>query len=349
MQVNLKNVCHFHGKKPILFNINLSLAQGEIGCLVGPSGAGKTTVLNCIAGLETVSDGEIYLNDNLVSSTTKHLPVEERKIGLVFQDPALFPHLNVARNISFGLKGSQADKNKRVNELLEICHLHDLAEARPHELSGGQQQRVALARALAPKPKLLLLDEPFSGADAVLKENLINEITAIIKVEGTTTLMVTHDQMEAFVIADRCGVIDAGSICQWDTVYNIYHRPNCAFVANFIGDGALIDAKLLSDNEVETELGKVVSTHKLTTPLLSAGGSVKLLLRPDDISLSDNSGTSVKVLKKSFRGADIIYKLQTIQNTEIYAVEPSRKDLEVGSNVAVNLHVDHVVVFPTVN
>ena len=349
MQLTLSNVSHHYGRRPTLTNLNLSIPEGEIGALIGPSGAGKSTVLNCIAGLEHVSGGTIHVGDNLVSSPTVHLPAEKRRLGLMFQDSALFPHLNVINNVGFGLKGSKIDKKHRIEELLKICHLEELGTARPHELSGGQQQRVALARALAPRPRLLLLDEPFSNSDAVLRASLLNEVNAIIRREGSTALLVTHDQSDAFAIADCCGVIDAGTICQWDTAYNLYHRPNCAFVANFIGDGVMLNGMLTSSSEVDTELGRIRSDVKLVTPLLSPGGTVKVLMRPDDIVLANGSGIPVTVVARSFRGADIYYTLATAKGTNLSAVLPSNNDISLGTTVHIECRVKHVVLFPTIS
>ncbi len=348
MQLCLSRVSHRYGNKVTLAELSLSLEEGEIGALIGPSGAGKSTVLNCIAGLTPVSSGEISIGDRVVSSKGVHVPSEKRGVGLMFQDCSLFPHLSVAENIAFGLRGRRGKSGARVAELIETCRLQDLGDSRPHELSGGQQQRVALARALAPRPRLLLLDEPFSDSDAVLRASLIEEVAAAIRSEGATALLVTHDQSEAFAMADRCGVIDAGSICQWDTAYNVYHRPNCAFVASFIGEGVMIDGRLKSEREVVSEVGTIRSDRDLVTPLLRPGGSVKVLLRPDDVVLSANGGVAAKVTERSFRGADIFYTLETERGTRLLAVLPSRHDHAVGDEISVATEVEHVVVFPTV-
>ena len=349
MQLCLSNVTHRYGSKVTLSTLNLSLEEGEIGALIGPSGAGKSTALNCIAGLAEVESGEISIGGKVVSAKTLHVPAEKRGVGLMFQDCALFPHLNVEENIGFGLKGSGKDARARVEELMESCHVQDMGHCRPHEISGGQQQRVALARALAPRPRLLLLDEPFSDSDLVIRDNLINEVRSIIRKEGSTALLVTHDQVEAFALADRCGVIDAGTICQWDSAYNVYHRPNCAFVANFIGDGVMLDATLSSDKEVDSELGVIRSDRSLSTPLLRPGGSVKVLVRPDDVVLSANGGVGAKVVGRTFRGANIFYTLETAKGTRLFAELPSRHDLVVGEELKVAPRVDHVVVFPTIS
>ena len=348
MQLVLSNVSYYYGKRPALSSLSLNLEEGEIGALIGPSGAGKSTVLNCIAGLAPVSSGKISIGGRLVSSRDKHVPAEKRRVGLMFQDSALFPHLDVRDNVAFGIRGSKDEKDRRVAELMERCHIKDMDRARPYELSGGQRQRVALARALAPRPRVLLLDEPFSDSDAVLRDSLVEEVRSIIRTEGSTALLVTHDQREAFALADKCGVIDAGTVCQWDTAFNIYHRPNCAFVANFIGDGVLVDGTLASDHEVALELGAVRSDTPLTTPLLRPGGAVKVLLRPDDIALSSNGGVRARVVGRSFRGSEIYYRLETDLGTKVETSLPSRHDVEVGGYMNVAADVEHVVVFPTI-
>ena len=349
MQLTLSGVSHYYDRRATLTQLNLNLQEGEIGALIGPSGAGKSTVLNCIAGLEPVTAGEIHIGDKLMSSVSVHIPAEQRRVGMMFQDSALFPHLDVRTNIAFGLSGNPRQQQQRVSELLEICQLVDVATVFPHELSGGQQQRVALARALAPHPRLLLLDEPFSDSDMILRDSLIRDVGEIIHQQGSTALLVTHDQAEAFALADRCGVIDAGTICQWDTAYNIYHRPNCVFVATFIGEGVMLEGKLIADNAVVTELGELSCTDKVVTPLLRKGGAVKVLIRPDDIVLVTNGGGfPAQVTDRSFRGADFNYTLCTERGTKLKMVLPSRYDLPVGQIVSVSTQVEHLVLFPTV-
>ena len=211
--LELKDISYAHGAHVVVDRLSFQLEPGQIGCLLGPSGCGKTTVLRCIAGFEHVSAGEISLGGGLIGSATYHVPAEQRRIGMVFQDYALFPHLSVAANIGFGLRALSADASSaRVAELLETVGLAGQDQKYPHELSGGQQQRVALARALAPRPRLLLLDEPFSNLDVDLRERLAIEVRDILKAEGTTAILVTHDQHEAFALADQIGVMYEGRI-----------------------------------------------------------------------------------------------------------------------------------------
>ena len=245
----------------IVDGLSLTLQQGEIGCFLGYSGCGKTTALRAIAGLEPTRRGTISLNDQRLTEQTARtsfaVAPAKRGMGMVFQDYALFGHLTVAKNIAFGLNSwSAADKKARVAEMLTLVELTEHANKRPSELSGGQQQRVALARALAPKPKLLLLDEPFSNLDVVLRESLAMSVRDILKRTNTTAILVTHDQNEAFAIADKVGVMHRGKLVQWATPSELYHEPISPFVAEFVGEGAMIDG-IIKEGHVETALGDV--------------------------------------------------------------------------------------------
>ena len=232
----------YPGMAPVVEGFSLTLAEGEIGCLLGSSGCGKTTALRCIAGLEPAHAGEIRLRGEVVSRPGMTVPTEARRVGVVFQDYALFPHLDILDNVAFGLRGQpRTRRRERAAELLALVGLPGSGAKYPHELSGGQKQRVALARALAPSPRLLLLDEPFSNLDGDLRERLSLEVRGILKAQGTTALLVTHDQHEAFAMADTVGVMRKGRIEQWDTAYNLYHRPASRFVADFVREGAFIE------------------------------------------------------------------------------------------------------------
>ena len=232
------------GRRTVVDDLSLSLCTGDIGCLLGASGCGKTTVLRAIAGFEPVRQGSIALDDTLLSSATEHLAPERRRVGMMFQDYALFPHLTVAGNVGFGLRRkASAARTQRVAEMLELVGLAASADNYPHELSGGQQQRVALARALAPAPDLLLLDEPFSNLDIDTRERLAFEVRDILKQTGHTALLVTHNQAEAFAIADRIGVMQAGKLAQWDTPYNVHHHPASPMVAEFIRPEGLMEQR----------------------------------------------------------------------------------------------------------
>jgi len=338
------------GEHPIVRKLSMKLEKGRIGCLLGPSGCGKTTVLRCIAGFERVGSGEIRLDGVLVSSPSRHVPPEQRRIGMVFQDYALFPHLSIAENIGFGLRRQDASvRSDRVTELLEIVGLAGQGHKYPHEMSGGQQQRVALARALAPGPSLLLLDEPFSNLDVELRERLSHEVRDILKATGTTAVLVTHDQNEAFAVADEIGIMNEGRIQQWDSPYNLYHKPSNRFVADFIGQGVLLPAQVLNDHQVRMELGTLNSVIPVECSVGCAGCDrhcpVEVLLRPDDIIHDDASVLRAKVAKKAFRGADILYTLELASGARVLSLVPSHHNHAIGEMIGIRLDIDHVITF----
>jgi len=331
------------GANTIVDDVTLALEEGDIGCLLGPSGCGKTTLLRAIAGFERVRKGRIELDGKLVSSQAQQLPPEKRGVGMVFQDFALFPHLTVAENISFGIQDQSKDEqNKRVNQLLKHIGLGGYGPRYPHQLSGGQQQRVALARALAPKPRLLLLDEPFSSLDAELREKLATEVRQLLKDEGITALLVTHDQQEAFALADKAGVMYSGRLLQWDTPYGLYHRPGHHLVADFIGHGVLLRGAITPDKRVETPLGLLRGDN---VPENHEGEAVDVLVRPDDIVLDDSSERRAKIVSRGFRGAHFLYTVEIAPKTYVYCMAPSHHQYEVGSDVGLRLNLDHLVLF----
>jgi iron(III) transport system ATP-binding protein len=334
-------------------NASFALAAGEIGVLIGPSGCGKTTLLRAVAGLEKASAGSIRLADAVVSSPQVHLPAESRRIGMVFQDYALFPHLNVANNVGFGLHHlKSAERRSRVQEVLELVGLSDAESLHPHQLSGGQQQRVALARALAPRPRLLLLDEPFSNLDVDLRERLAHEVRGILKAAGATALFVTHDQLEAFAIGDRIGVMHEGQLQQWDDAYELYHRPATRFVAEFIGHGvfahAQIEQKEQSDVVVRTALGDLLDVQECPLPNAYPDGLCDVLLRADDIVHDDAAPVKAQILRKAFRGSEFLYTLKLQSGESVMAHVPSHHDHAVGEWIGIRAQVDHVVTFPRV-
>ena len=350
--LELKNIRQAYGQQLVVNNLSLALEKGQIGCLLGPSGCGKTTVLRCIAGFEPVLAGEILLNGVKVSGGGVFLPPEQRHIGMVFQDYALFPHLTVAANIGFGLhRMPQSERAPRVDELLQTVGLADAASKYPHELSGGQQQRVALARALAPRPDLLLLDEPFSNLDVSLRERLSLEVRDILKSQNATAILVTHDQNEAFAIADEIGIMQRGEIQQWDSAYNLYHRPASRFVADFIGQGVFLPGKVLDPQRVEIELGVLTADipHQCAPndQVCGKGCQVDVLLRPDDIVHDDASPLQAVVLHKAFRGADILYTLSLPSGASALSLVPSHHNHAIGEKIGIRLEADHVVAFPS--
>lgn len=244
LSVSKVSLHYTNAAESVLNNTSLKLNKGEIACLLGASGCGKTSLLRCIAGFEKPLQGEIYLEQTLASSPDFFLAVEQRQIGMVFQDYALFPHLSVKKNIQFGLKNSSIPAALHlsvVDDTIALLGLSEQADKFPHQISGGQQQRVAIGRAIATKPKLLLLDEPFSNLDLHLRERLAHDLRQLLKSQDITALMVTHDQQEAFAFADTIGVMNAGKIEQWGCANEIYHQPKTNYVANFIGDGVVVN------------------------------------------------------------------------------------------------------------
>jgi iron(III) transport system ATP-binding protein len=339
MLLEVANLHHAYGPQTVVAGLSFALPRGAIGCLLGPSGCGKTTVLRCVAGFEALQEGEIRLNGKVVSRPGAALPPEKRRIGMVFQDYALFPHLRIADNIAFGLHGAAAgERAARLAELAELVGLADVLEKYPHEISGGQQQRVALARALAPRPELLLLDEPFSNLDVDLRERLSHEVRDIIRASGATAVLVTHDQREAFAMADEIGVLHAGRIQQWDVPYNLYHRPANRFVADFVGEGVFLPAKALNGNQLEIELGVLQGDSRGIKEL-------EVLLRPDDVVHDDAAPTQAEVVHKAFRGAEILYTLRLGSGRKVLALVPSHHNHALGERIGIRLDVDHVVVF----
>jgi iron(III) transport system ATP-binding protein len=349
-QLELKGVVQRYGKHTVVDGVDFHLESGQIACLLGPSGCGKTTLLRCIAGFEEISAGEIRLHGAVVSAAGYRLPPEKRRIGMVFQDYALFPHLTVEQNVAFGLgRKHQEESHLRVRQLLATVGLAGQGDKFPHELSGGQQQRVALARALAPRPELILLDEPFSNLDVGLRERLSLEVREILKREGSTAILVTHDQNEAFAMADEIGVMHGGRIQQWDAPYNLYHRPANRFVADFIGQGVLLPGTVAAGTNVEMELGNLVSDIPVecseTCTDCHDGCAVDVLLRPDDVVHDDRSPLQAEVLHKAFRGADILYTLRLGSGAQVLSLVPSHHNHAIGEKIGIRLDADHVIAF----
>nr|WP_298164180.1 ABC transporter ATP-binding protein [uncultured Pseudomonas sp.] len=340
--LNLRDLsCGYHEHK-VVQSLNLHLNVGDIGCLLGPSGCGKTTTLRAIAGFEQVIEGEIQLAGEVISRAGFTLAPEKRRIGMVFQDYALFPHLTVAENVGFGIR-KQANCERITQELLELVKLAHLGKRYPHELSGGQQQRVALARALAPEPRLLLLDEPFSNLDGELRRRLSHEVRDILKNRGTSAVLVTHDQEEAFAVSDHVGVFKQGKLEQWDTPYNLYHEPLTPFVASFIGQGYFIRGQLLTPDAVQTELGVIRGNRAYIWPV---GSAVDVLLRPDDIVYAPDSPLKALIVGKTFLGAATLYRLQLATGSQLESIFPSHADHLPGDEVGIRVAADHLVVFP---
>jgi iron(III) transport system ATP-binding protein len=335
--------CRYHGQI-VVDDLSLHVNEGELLCLLGPSGCGKTTVLRAIAGFQPLQHGEITLRERRVSTPGYRLAPEKRHIGMVFQDYALFPHLNVSHNVSFGLRGmNEREKRYIADQMLELVGLAGMGKRYVHELSGGQQQRVALARALAPEPDLVLLDEPFSNLDVDMREKLAYEVRQILKNQRTTGILVTHDQHEAFAVGDHIGVMNEGRLLQRDTAYNLYHSPDNRFVADFIGQGVFIPGMLVGHDSVQTELGLIRGDRAYDLP---PGTEVELLLRPDDVVLDEAGELCGEVVQRAFKGAEILFTIRIRPGLEVLSLIPSHHDYQLGDTVHLRLELDHVIVFP---
>jgi len=341
--LELTNVQKAYGDSVVVHDLNFSLQEGKIGCLLGPSGCGKTTILRSIAGFEKITSGTIRIGKQMVSTEKEFISPDKRQIGMVFQDYALFPNMTVYENIVFGLHKTKRKKQKEiVDELLCVMGLMDFADKYPHELSGGQQQRVALGRALAPRPALLLMDEPFSNLDVTLRERLSVEVRDILKSFGMTALMVTHNQFEAFALGDQIGVIYDGRLVQWDTAHNLYHHPVNDDVATFIGEGVLLQGRVIGEKKVETGLGLLEGDFDQPS---NGTHSVKVLIRPEDVLHDDASPYKATIVKKNFRGANILYTLQLTNGEQVLSLVESHHDHHLGQEIGIYHKVEDLIVY----
>ncbi|CAH0534381.1 Fe(3+) ions import ATP-binding protein FbpC 2 [Vibrio stylophorae] len=306
LALNLKQIhCHYQNTV-VLRDLSLQLEAGQILCLLGASGCGKTTLLKAIAGLEPIRQGEIYLHQQLVASEQFDMPPEQRQIGMIFQDYALFPHLTVAENIAFSLsKLTRQAKAARVEALLALVHLQGLGARYPHQLSGGQQQRVAIARALANRPKLLLLDEPFSNIDSQVRYEMIAELREIFRLEGVSAVFVTHAREEAFAFADQVAVMHQGRILQVGPPEQLYQQPSTEMVARMLGRCSLLPGKVDDSGlSAQCELGTLRLNRRF-----KAGALVQLMLRPQHLGIA-KQGVAADILQHQFRGDYHLYQLQ---------------------------------------
>ena len=340
----LKEVSASHQGQKILKSTDLNINAHDIVCLLGPSGCGKTTLLRTIAGLHDIDQGSMEVDGKIISTAHRSVQPEHRQIGMMFQDLALFPHLTIFENVAYGIrKQKKQTLRSRVQYVLDLVDIESTQFLKyPHELSGGQQQRVALARALAPQPKILLLDEPFSSLDLELREQLAAQVRQILKQEQMTAIMVTHDQTEAFTFADRVGVMQAGEILQFDTPYNIYHQPCSRFVADFVGLGNFIPAKITNQKCLETVFGEIRGTFSSE---FNPGDEVDLLVRPDDIPHDDLSTVTATVVSKRFLGAEFLYTLRLPNQYQVLCYAPSHHDHAIGQPLGIRLDLEHIVIF----
>lgn len=298
--------CRYQGKT-VFDGLSMSVADNEILCLLGPSGCGKTTALKAIAGLMPTSGGEIHINDKTVNGKGIFVAPENRHLGMIFQDYALFPHMSVANNVGFALSHlSKPVIAEKVAEMLALVKLEHLAERYPHQLSGGQQQRVSIARALAYSPQLLLLDEPFSNIDTQVRLQLIEEIRDILKQRQMSAVFVTHSKEEGFAFADKMAVMNQGKIAQLDTPERLFNRPKTRFVAEFLGKGIYLPAEVAKDNTVSCQFGTVQSTAQM---VMKAGELGELFVRPQYFQLHNSGGDNGQIKHKTFVGSGFNYQV----------------------------------------
>ena len=334
----------FEEKNKVLSNINFHIDDSEIGCILGPSGCGKTSLLRAIAGFESISSGSILKDGVCITNSLENTPVANRNMGMVFQDYALFPNMDVKSNIAFGLKNStKLEKDNRVNYLLDLVNLVDCKNKYPHELSGGEQQRIALVRALAPSPDIILMDEPFSNIDQDIKEELVSDVRLLLKELAITSIIVTHDQNEAFNLADKVAIMNNGTIQQVGIPYDIYHKPVNKFVANFIGLGTFLPLKKNNKGDFEIPLGPL-DNNRIKNELTKFD-NLEMLIRPDDIIHNDLSIKKAKILEKQFRGAEFLYKLLYNNEHQILCYAPSHHNHEIGELIGIELDIQHYVIF----
>jgi len=317
-------------------DVDLTVNHGEILVLLGPSGCGKTTLLRLIAGFEVPTSGTLSVGGNLVSMPGTFVKPEHRKVGMVFQDYALFPHLNVERNIKFGLDKS-TESGERVNRIVDLVGLNPLLKRMPNELSGGEQQRTALARALVPNPAVMLFDEPLSNLDASLRLRIRAEIKSILKQAQVTTIFVTHDKEEAIFLADRIAVMNDGKIEQIDTPELVYNRPSTRFVAEFMDQASFIDVSIQSPHALVTEIG----TISVTSPINDPDNNLQLLLRGNNIVVTARKGTST-VDAVEFRGSHYLYTLRLASGKLIEYVSQENA-FDLSQSVSVSIAQNHPI------
>ncbi len=330
------------GETTAVNDVSFELKEGEILALVGPSGCGKTTLLRLIAGFEYPDKGLVEIGEQKIVDEGRYIPPEKRDVGIVFQDYALFPHLSVAENISYGLSSDSIQSKKRCAEMLTLIDMEDHASKMPHELSGGEQQRVALARAMAPDPEILLMDEPFSNLDAELRMRIRSEVKNILKRTDASVIFVTHDQDEALFMGDRVGVMKEAELIQIEEPTEIFHFPDHPFVADFIGTADFIYGKIKDETTVKTEIGGLA--YHGTFP---SEYTVDVMIRPDFLDIEPSQEGKGKIKDRIFKGMHYLYEILLPSGSKIRTLQHHTERYEIGTKVTFNLNPEHkVICFP---
>ena len=346
----VKDVDFIVGGKTKVKKMSFSIKdEGDIICLLGPSGIGKTTILRAIAGLQKIKNGQIKLKGKVISSDKINIEPENRNISLAFQENSLFPHYSVEKNILLGAEKNSGKTDKQVtfNEIVDLLDISQILNQYPHQISAGEAQRASLARSLLSKPDLLLLDEPLSNVDQSHKEDIQEKIKKMLTKLKITTIIVTHDSYEAFYLGTKCGIILNNELKQYDDPYNVYHLPNSIEVVNFLNRGILVPAKVTSPKSLENEeLGTITGNFVKPFPL---GADVKLLIQPEDLEHDDKSNLKLEVVDRKFRGTNFIYTLKTIKNLLIPVFVHShhihQHDLQEKFGIKRPIHIEHLVCF----
>ncbi len=341
--LELDSITRAYDQERAVADFSLSVPEGELVTLLGPSGCGKTTTLRIIAGLERPTSGSVRIDGEVVSDEQTFVSPENRDVGLVFQDFALFPHLSIEENITFGVDDwDRARKKERAEELLELIGLLDHRDKKPDQLSGGQKQRVALARSLAPGPKVLLLDEPFSNLDVSLRTEMREEVRRILKETGVTAISVTHDQEEALSISDRVAIMNEGRLEQVGKPETVFENPQSRFVASFLGRASFLQGRVRGD-VVETELGQI-EIRKLHGPVSAyEGAEIDVLLRPDDLeAIPTNQATADgEIVHRQYTGPMFVYRVRLNSGTYVRCLHNHSDTFEFDQPVAVSVTADH--------
>ncbi|WP_435144137.1 ABC transporter ATP-binding protein [Halobaculum sp. P14] len=342
-------VSKHYGSETAVENLSLRVREGELLTILGPSGCGKTTTLRLLAGLEAPSEGTVHIEGRRVADADAARPPNERNVGLVFQDFALFPHLSVAENVAYGIADASDEAQAgRVEELLDLVDLVGFEERDPSELSGGQQQRVALARALAPEPDVLLLDEPFSSLDVRLRVEMREELKRILSAAGVTAVSVTHDQEEALSLSDRVAVMHDGQLEQVGPPEAVFENPESRFVASFLGHAGFLSGNI-GEETVETQVGPIPRTQLTGTVEPYVGAMVDVLVRPDDVALAPAVGEPDGfVTRRQYTGPSFVYDVELANGDRVRCRQNHTESYPVGSGVDLELVADHALAwYPT--